>query len=299
MRYAIFKENLDLIEQHNQDFLNGKYTYRLGVNEYADWTFEEFKDIFLGTRYNLSTNKQGSSGRFLRLPPHVQIPDRIDWRDLGAVTEVKNQGQCGSCWAFSSTGSLEAAHFRLTGKLVSLSEQQLVDCSNNYSNKGCNGGWMDNAFQYIKAVGGIDTEDSYPYHGHNEKCHFNKNQIGSTCSGYVDLEPGNENALKEAVATVGPVSVAIDVTEKKFMLYKDGVFFDSTCSNKSESLNHGVLVVGYGADILSQKAVKYWSVKNSWGKTWGESGFIRMARDNENMCGISSLPVYPIVHSKE
>ena len=145
---------------------------RSNFKEFSDWTFEEFKAYYLGSHYNMSANRQGSSGRFVRLPASIQLPDSIDWRELGAVTPVKNQGQCGSCWAFSSTGSLEAAHFRLSGYLVSLSEQQLVDCSSSYSNNGCNGGWMDNAFQYIKVNGGLDTEDAYPYHAHVNLSHL-------------------------------------------------------------------------------------------------------------------------------
>jgi len=295
MRFATFKDNLDTIETHNQEYLKGKHTYRLGVNQYSDWTFEEFKEYFLGTHYNMSLSTHGSSGSFVSLPKHVQIPEQIDWRELGAVTPVKNQGQCGSCWAFSSTGSLEGAHFRLTGNLVALSEQQLIDCAGKFSNKGCEGGWMDNAFEYIKEIGGVDTEDSYPYTARVGKCRFSKVHIGATCSGYIDVASGDEQILKEALATVGPVSIAIDVTEKKFMLYKDGVFKDNTCSNGHDALNHGVLIVGYGVDILSGMSEDYWIVKNSWGKTWGEGGYIRMARNNDNMCGIATSPVYPLV----
>jgi len=207
------------------------------------------------------------------------------------VTPVKNQGQCGSCWAFSTTGSLEGAHFRQTGKLVSLSEQQLVDCSGKTGNEGCNGGLMDNAFEYIKENGGLDTEQSYPYHAHNEKCHFNKKTIGATCSGFMDIESGDEDALKEAVATVGPVSIAIDVTEDKFMFYKEGIFVDDECTNTRETLNHGVLAVGYG----SNSTTDYWLVKNSWGESWGEAGYIRMARNLNNMCGIATAASYPLV----
>ena len=165
---------------------------------------------------------------------------------------------------------MEGAHFRASGKLVSLSEQQLVDCSGKDGNQGCNGGLMDNAFKYVEETGGIDTEDSYPYHAHNQKCHFNAKTVGSTCSGYVDVPSGKEDALMEAVATVGPISVAIDATEDKFMLYKEGVFVDDGCTNGPDSLDHGVLVVGYGTDNSTTATTlrqgspvnDYWIVKN-------------------------------------
>jgi cathepsin L len=296
-RFSVFQSHLDLIEKHNEEYSMGLHTYTLGVNSFADWTFQEFKDIMLGTRKNMTTHKAGASATFIRLPKNVQVPNETDWRTMGAVTPVKNQGRCGSCWAFSTTGSLEAAHFRATNKLVSLSEQQLVDCSGKDGNQGCNGGLMDNAFKYIEENGGIDTEESYPYHAHNQKCHFKKDKIGSLCSGYVDLESGDEEALKEAVATIGPVSIAIDATEGNFMLYKEGVFVDDTCTNGPDSLDHGVLVVGYGTDVTSKsgQAADYWIVKNSWGPEWGEQGYIRMARNLNNMCGIATSASYPLV----
>lgn len=289
-RYQVFKSNVELIDKHNEEYSMGLHRYTLGINVFADWTPAEFRRHMFGTRYGNKTSSK-SSGTFMRLPKSVRIDDAVDWRKEGAVTPIKNQGQCGSCWAFSTTGSLEGQHFRKSGKLVSLSEQQLVDCSGKTGNEGCNGGLMDNAFEYIKENGGLDTEDSYPYHAHQEKCHFNKKTIGATCSGYIDIESGDEDALKQAVATIGPVSVAIDVTEDKFMFYKEGIFFDDGCSNERDALNHGVLVVGYG----SNSTADFWVVKNSWGETWGEDGYIRMARNNNNMCGIATAASYPLV----
>jgi len=297
IRYEIFKANVHLIEKHNSEYSMGIYTYTLGVNFFADWTFAEFAEKMLGTRFNM-TRSSTSTGTFLRLPKGVKIPNNVDWRDEGAVTHVKNQGECGSCWAFSTTGSLEGAHYRLTNKLVELSEQQLVDCSAKYHNEGCNGGLMDNAFEYVKENGGLDTEDTYPYHAHQEKCHFNKKNIGSTCAGYNDIPSGNEEALQEAVATVGPISVAIDATEEKFMLYKEGIFVDDTCSNGEGELDHGVLVVGYGSNTTNAgDSADYWIVKNSWGPGWGEKGYIRMARNLDNMCGVATAASYPLVKS--
>ena len=163
-RYDIFKKNVEIIERHNQDYSLGLYKYRLGINPYADWTFAEFKEKMLGTSMKFKS-KYESVGRFMGLPEHIKVPESVDWREEGAVTPVKNQGQCGSCWAFSTTGSLEAQHFLATKELISLSEQQLVDCSKKYNNEGCNGGLMDNAFTYIKENGGIESEESYPYKG--------------------------------------------------------------------------------------------------------------------------------------
>lgn len=297
-RFDVFKRNVDLIEKHNNEYSMGIHSYKLGINAFADWTFEEFKTHMFGTRYNMTQAKQASAGTFTRSAStrFVKLADQVDWREEGAVTPIKNQGQCGSCWAFSTTGSLEGQHFRQSGQLVSLSEQQLVDCSGKFHNEGCNGGLMDNAFQYIQANGGLDSEDSYPYHAHQEKCHFNKKTIGATCSGFMDVTSGDEEALKEAVATIGPVSIAIDVTEDKFMFYKEGIFVDDSCRNSQDDLNHGVLAVGYGTNTTTDgKTLDYWLVKNSWGESWGESGYIRMARNLNNMCGISTAASYPLV----
>jgi len=297
-RFGIFKKNIELIEKHNQDYSDGLVSYRLGINSFADWTIEEFRERLLGTRLN-KTGGYKSSGKFLGLPKHVQIPDKLDWREEGAVTPVKNQGQCGSCWAFSTTGAMEGSHFRLTGKLESLSEQQLVDCSDDYDNEGCNGGLMDNAFTYIKENGGLQSEQSYPYTAKHGKCKFDKTKVVAKCSGFVDVKSGDEKALMEAIATNGPVSIAIDVTEERFMFYKDGIFVDDTCSNDEDSLNHGVLAVGYGRNATSDgKEMDYWIVKNSWGPSWGMNGYILMARNAENMCGVSTSASYPLMNQE-
>lgn len=296
LRFSIFQKNLETIEKHNSEYSLGMHTYRLGINHFADLTTQEFREFYLGTRLSYRQNTTKSVTQFRSLPGWMTVPEDLDWRKHDVVTPVKNQEQCGSCWAFSTTGALEGAHARAAGELVSLSEQQLVDCSSNYGNNGCNGGLMDNAFEYVLKNGGVDTEESYPYHAHEERCHFKTKSIGSTCSGFVDVAQGDEKALKEAVATVGPVSIAIDVTEDKFMLYKDGVFVDQTCSNEPDSLNHGVLIVGYGVAEENGKSADYWIVKNSWSTKWGEDGYIRMARNNKNMCGVATSASYPLVN---
>lgn len=263
----------------------GQHTYWLGANEYADMTNREFRAMMNGYKMQPKSN---TSSVFLA-PSHVTYPDEVDWRKEGYVTDVKNQGQCGSCWSFSATGSLEGQNFKKTGKLVSLSEQNLVDCSRSYGNNGCQGGLMDNAFRYIKENHGIDTENSYPYEAKNLKCRFKTDSIGATDTGFTDVATGDEDALMKAVATVGPVAVAIDASHMSFQLYRNGVYNERKCS--STQLDHGVLAVGYG----TLEGDDYWLVKNSWGPGWGQKGYIMMSRNKVNQCGIATSASYPLV----
>ncbi|KAB7504466.1 Cathepsin L1 [Armadillidium nasatum] len=272
-------------------YYEGKETFRIGVNQFSDmFAFERQQQN--GIKFDAETT--GKNGVTF-IPPHkdVQIPYSIDWRKSGAVTEVKNQGQCGSCWAFSATGSLEGQHFRKSGKLVSLSEQNLVDCVvKGTLREDCDGGLMTDAFDYINKNGGIDTEESYPYKAENGKCHFSNKTIGATDKGFVKIETFNEDALLKAVATVGPIAVAVEVTDK-FEDYQDGIFYDPDCSSHNpHKLNHGVLVVGYGTN---EGGEDYWLVKNSWGADWGMNGYLMMSRGQSNNCGIATMASYPLV----
>uniref|UniRef100_A0A2P2HWT1 Cathepsin L1-like n=1 Tax=Hirondellea gigas TaxID=1518452 RepID=A0A2P2HWT1_9CRUS len=259
------------------------------MNHFGDLLHHEFIGMMNGYRNPSNASQLYEGANFVEPDGDVIMPHTVDWRKKGAVTPVKDQGQCGSCWAFSTTGSLEGQHFRQTGELVSLSEQNLVDCSSQFGNEGCNGGLMDNAFQYIKANGGIDTEDGYPYMGIDEQCEFKKSDVGADDTGFVDIKSGNERALKKAVATVGPVSIAIDASQPSFQFYHNGVYNEPQCS--PDNLDHGVLAVGYG----SEDGEDFWIVKNSWSETWGDEGYIYMARNRDNMCGVASQASFPLV----
>jgi len=288
-RMKIWMENKAKIEKHNRHALQGRYSYRLAMNSWGDLLHHEFVATVNG--YHGQAGNRTVGAKFLE-PAHISaLPENVDWREHGAVTPVKNQGQCGSCWSFSTTGALEAMHHRATGRLVSLSEQNLIDCSRKYGNQGCNGGLMDAAFQYIKDNGGIDTEASYPYEGEDDKCRYNVAYRGATDIGFMDVEPGNEAALKSAIATQGPCSVAIDASHESFQFYSTGVYREGECS--PENLDHGVLAVGYGVDSDSGEA--YWLIKNSWGTSWGDEGYVKMARNEDNMCGVASAASYPLV----
>jgi len=287
LRRLIWEENLKRVALHNLEAAMGKHTYTLAMNEFADLSGEEFAKIVLGSCVIPKRNSTGAA-TFLK-SPFITLPTSVDWRDKNLVTPIKDQKQCGSCWAFSTTGSLEGQHSKKTGKLVSLSEQQLVDCSGKFGNFGCMGGLMDNAFRYIKANGGIDTEASYPYEARDGHCRFKPADIGATVAGYTDVPEGDEAALTQAIATVGPISVAIDASHFSFQLYHTGVYYEKRCS--STRLDHGVLAVGYGTEDGQDF---YW-VKNSWGLSWGQKGYIKMARNRNNNCGIATQSSYPLV----
>lgn len=283
-RRAIWEKNIDYIQTHNLQADRGEHTFWLGMNEYGDMTNEEFVRVMNGYK---QTNRTG--GVTYMPPSHVTLPDTVDWRKEGYVTDIKNQGQCGSCWAFSTTGSLEGQTFKKTGKLPSLSEQNLVDCSQKQGNHGCEGGLMDLGFTYIKENSGIDTEASYPYTARDGKCKFNAANVGATDTGFVDVKSKSESDLQSAVATVGPISVAIDASHSSFQLYRSGIYHSFFCSQTR--LDHGVLAVGYGSD----NGKDYWLVKNSWGKSWGMEGYIQMSRNRNNNCGIATQASYPTV----
>jgi C1A family cysteine protease len=218
------------------------------------------------------------------------LPTSVDWSAKGAVTPIKNQEQCGSCWAFSTTGSVEGAWFLAKGELVSLSEQQLVDCSGPEGNQGCNGGLMDYAFEYIIKNKGITTEAAYPYTAADGTCQAAGKPVEATLSGYKDVSPNSETALLTAIAQQ-PVSVAVEADQSVFQFYSGGVM-DSACGT---ALDHGVLAVGYGTDTGKD----YYKVKNSWGADWGEKGYIRLGRgakfNPSGQCGIQMDPSYPVV----
>uniref|UniRef100_A0A3B1J8C9 Cathepsin L.1 n=1 Tax=Astyanax mexicanus TaxID=7994 RepID=A0A3B1J8C9_ASTMX len=287
-RKMIWMTNLKLVLEHNMLADQGLKSHRLGMNHFADMENQEFRKMLSRCLGSFDTTKIHNATKFTGKAGGAAVPDTVDWRTQGYVTEVKSQGLCGSCWAFSSTGALEGQMFKKTGSLVSLSEQQLVDCSESYGNNGCNGGLMSYAFNYVMNNGGLDTEASYPYEGQDSVCRFNQYSVGATCSGYTFISSGSEEELKEVVGTVGPVSVAVDA-EVSFQLYQSGIYDESDCS--STQLNHGVLAVGYG----SQNGKDYWLVKNSWSTSWGEAGYIRMSRNKNNQCGIATFALYPEV----
>jgi C1A family cysteine protease len=275
-RYNTFKSNYDFVEKHNA----GNYTWTVELNKFADLSIGEFKNIYLGYKPELSRNGKHISLYDMKVGAYPS--GSLDWVAKGAVTGVKDQGQCGSCWAFSTTGSVEGIVQLTYNHLTSLSEQELVDCAGSYGNAGCNGGLMDNAFKYVEK-NGLCTEAAYPYTGKDGTCKSSSctASANSKILGYKDVTH-TENALGASVDGQ-PISIAIEADQSGFQLYKSGVF----CGVCGQSLDHGVLLVGYGTD-----GTDYWKVKNSWGTSWGEQGYIQMCR-NKNECGISDEPSYP------
>jgi len=263
-RFGVFKKSMDDVLEHN----SGEETWKKGINQFSDLTQTEFEKIYLG--YIPRPRKE------LDIEPVIEAPEAdIDWRTKGVLTPIKNQGQCGSCWAFSTTGSIESSKAVEGGSVVSLSEQSLVDCSGSYGNQGCNGGLMDNAFKFVKAKG-IPTESSYPYTGKDGSC---KSFTSSTkIQSYTDVRGGTSGLATALVKQ--PISVAVDA--RKWSPYHSGIF---KCSGLTQ-LDHGVLLVG--------SFDNYWVIKNSWGASWGMNGFIELSKDTGD-CGITKEPSYPTV----
>ncbi|XP_046663095.1 procathepsin L-like [Homalodisca vitripennis] len=280
-RKNIFLENLQFVREHNEKFENGEVTFDVEINKFSDLTTEEFVTMMNGYKRPVVHERTGDA---FDDSENVKLPKHVDWRKKGAVTGVKDQGSCGATWAFSATGSLEGQHYLKTKKLVSLSEQNLIDCSTADGNSGCRGGLADTAYIYIQTNNGIDTEASYPYEAKQKTCRYNPKNKGATDNGFVAIQSFSEPDLQKAVATVGPISVAIDGSHTSFKHYKSGVYKQAGCSTMV--VGQAVLAVGYGS---VKKGGDYWLVKNSWGTGWGMNGYVMMARNDNNMCGIASM----------
>lgn len=285
-RFQIFKDNLKYIDEQNS--VPDK-SYKLGLTKFADLTNEEYRSIYLGykssgDRRRLSTKE---SDRYL---PKVgdNLPESIDWREKGVLVGIKDQGGCGSCWAFSAIASIESINAIVTGDLISLSEQELIDCDKSY-NDGCNGGLMDYAFEFVIKNGGIDSEEDYPYQESDGICDQNrKNAKVVKIDSYEDVPAYNEKALQKAVANQ-PVSIAIEAGGRDFQHYKSGIF-TGRCGT---AVDHGVVAVGYG----TENGKDYWIVRNSWGANWGESGYLKMQRNvasSSGLCGLAIEPSYAV-----
>ncbi|KNA18262.1 hypothetical protein SOVF_072600 [Spinacia oleracea] len=277
IRFEAFKDNLKHIDERNKRVSS----YWLGLNEFADLTHKEFKNKYLGLK--VAENRNVDSSEDFTYRDVTNIPKSVDWRKKGAVAPVKNQGACGSCWAFSTVAAVEGINQIVTGNLSSLSEQQLVDC--DISNNGCSGGLMDNAFKFIVTNGGLHKEEDYPYLMEEGTCETKKEQMEVvTINGHRDVPQNDEASLLKALAHQ-PISVGIQASGRDFQFYSGGVF-DGPCGTM---LDHGVAAVGYGSDYII--------VRNSWGPKWGEQGYIRMKRNTrhrEGLCGINKMASYPI-----
>jgi len=292
-RLRNWHHNNERIEAHNNQ--TPTPTYTLGHNEYSDLTPDEFAQRFRLGKYSPGViQREGKNvARHLeedRLP--LQLPDAVNWIALGGVTPVKNQGACGSCWAFSTTGAVEGAKFVKTGELVSLSEQNLVDC--DHQDLGCSGGLMDDAFKFDEKNGGLCSEADYPYLAKQGECNPMQCEDvpGSEVTNFYDVPAGNVKSLLSAIA-MQPISVAIQADQFAFQFYKGGVLTGDGCGSQ---LDHGVLAVGYGSDLETNEP--YFMVKNSWGESWGENGYIRLSRNapgDYGMCGILKMASYPEV----
>jgi len=283
LRRSIFAANVAKINAHNAE----GHGWTMAVNKFADLTADEFKALYAsGLR---AQNHRSKNVATELLSANVSAnPTSVDWEAKGAVTPIKNQQQCGSCWAFSTTGSVEGVSFISTGTLPSLSEQQLVDCSGAEGNQGCNGGLMDDAFQYIIDNKGITSESAYPYTATDGTCAAKGKPVAATITGFKDVPTNSETALETAIVTQ-PISVAVEADQSVFQFYSGGVM-DSSCGTQ---LDHGVLAVGYGTD----GGKEYYKVKNSWGADWGMKGYILLGRgatfNPSGQCGIQMMASYP------
>lgn len=283
-RFIIFRDNVKLIKELQK---TEQGTAEYGITEFTDLTKEEFRKHYLGFNPALAKSEFKSQAKI----PDVAPPAAFDWRDHSVVTPVKDQGQCGSCWAFSVTGNVEGQWALKKGKLMSLSEQELVDCDK--LDQGCDGGYMTNAYEEIIKIGGLETESDYPYEGEDEKCTFKKAEVKVTINNYVNISK-DEGEMAKWLYKSGPISIAINANAMQF--YFGGVSHPWKFLCSPDDLDHGVLIVGYGTSTypIFNTTIPYWVVKNSWGKSWGEKGYYRVFR-GDGTCGLNLMASSAVV----
>ncbi|XP_034366419.1 cathepsin M-like [Arvicanthis niloticus] len=286
-RRAVWEENMKKIELHNGENGLEKHGFTMEMNAFGDMTGEEFRKLMI--EIPVPTVKKGKS---IQKRLSVDIPKFINWKKKGyVVTPVRRQGKCNSCWAFSVTGAIEGQMFRKTGRLIPLSAQNLVDCSRPQGNRGCYIGNTYLALQYVKE-NGLASEASYPYEEKEGPCRYNPDNSTASITG-VGFVQANEDALMHAVATIGPISVAVDARHVSFLFYKRGIYYEPNCN--SSVVTHSMLLVGYGFIGEESDGKKYWLVKNSMGTRWGDRGYMKIAKDQRNHCGIATYALYPRV----
>ncbi|XP_074642740.1 digestive cysteine proteinase 1-like [Tubulanus polymorphus] len=281
-RKHYFRQNVRFIHSKNRANLG----YTLAVNHLADKSDDEMKMI-RGLKHTPGIYNGGK-------PFHLEnydlnkVPDQMDWRLYGAVTPVKDQAVCGSCWSFGTAATIEGAYFLKTGHLVRLSQQMLMDCSWGEGNNACDGGEDFRSYQYIMKNGGLASEESYgPYLAQDSFCHSKTVPVTAKITGYVNVTSFDLTALKVAIANHGPISVGIDASHKSLSFYANGVYYEPKCGNKPDQLDHAVLAVGYG----EMNGEKYWLIKNSWSTYWGNDGYVLMSQKNNN-CGVATAATY-------
>jgi len=284
-RFEIFKENM-LKVRFLRETEQGTGIY--GPTFFSDLTEKEFKERHLGfypPKYDPVSNTFETELTQVDTTPDVDLPESFDWRTEGAVTPVKNQGQCGSCWAFSTTGNIEGLWKIHHGKLLSLSEQELVDCDK--VDHGCNGGLPENAYKEIVKIGGLELENDYVYDAKDEKCHFDKSKVKVQINGGVKIS-SNETEMASWLVKNGPISIGLNAAAMQF--YKGGISHPWSFLCDPSGIDHGVLIVGYGIHRypIFKKDMPYWIIKNSWGPNWGEQGYYRVFR-GDGTCGVNQM----------
>ncbi|XP_051007079.1 cathepsin J-like isoform X2 [Acomys russatus] len=285
LRRAIWEENVKMIKLHNEK--NGlESSFTMDVNGFADSTGEEYRKSLHDIPVPAALSMREAYKHLVS-----NLPASKNWVKEGYVTPVRNQGKCGSCWAFTAIGAIEGQMFSKTGNLTSLSVQNLIDCSKPQGNNGCVSGYAYNAFEYVQK-NGVEAEETYPYEEKEGPCRYSRENASAYVTSFVAL-PQNELYLLIAVAAIGPVAAAVDASHDSFRFYSGGIYHEPNCS--SYYVNHAVLVVGYGFIGSERNGNEYWLIKNSWGKGWGIDGYMMLSRGRNNHCGIASQASYPDV----